>query len=83
MEKTYENNDFLNFFTPGPVVLPNAASDVRDTTHLGEAPDAQYTRPGQGGLRRTVQKIRNCLQNFIYPCTPFVLTFVTQNDPSW
>jgi hypothetical protein len=45
------------FFTSGPVVLSNATSGLPDTTYPGQAPDAQYTRPGQACLRRTVQEI--------------------------
>ena len=52
--KTY---DFGTFFNSGSVVLDNAAPDRPDTTHPGQAPDAQYTRPGQAGLRRTVEEI--------------------------
>ena len=52
-------DDFGDFFNFGPVVLPNAAPGPHNTTGKGNPPDAQYTQPGQAGLRYTMQEILN------------------------
>ena len=71
-----KNTDFEHFFNSCPVVLSNAAPDRPDTAHPQRAPDAHYTRPGQAGLRRTVQKILNYYWFFGKGWTRFVLPTV-------
>jgi len=71
------------FFTSGPVVLSNATPDLHDTTYPGQAPHAQYSRPGQACLPCTVQKISIYLSFFVQFDAPFVLPSVIQNGSSW
>ena len=71
------------FFTSGPVVLSNATPDLHDTTYPGQAPHAQYTRPGQACLPCTVQEIWNYFPIFEQGPAGFVLTSVIQNGSSW
>jgi len=78
-----KNKDFGYFFNSCPVVLSNAAPDRPDTAHPQRAPDAHYTRPGQAGLRRTVQKIMNYYWFFGKGRSGFVLTTVMQKPTSW
>ena len=54
-----------------------------DTTHPGQAPDAQYTRQGQAGVRRTVHEILILLRNSGKGWAGLLFPSVNQNGPSW